>query len=279
MDSRPPLQPPSKLQAVLASRGEDVCKRVEAFLQAAPRRCVYVTSERASSYPLRRSLPGKLLLLPTSQPVLGRLDSKFGGIPYWEEPALEWRGFSFLGQVNFAELRNPPPETPREGILAVDLLPTMWDTAFRVRCYPHPRQSAAREGEPCACVAKWETRLCFREGWSLPEGDAWEAPLPDRDWDLREPWQEWTPSGYCEDSDDRCHRLFGHRSGALDEHYGFEPRPGRGDAISEYEMIWRITLDNTAGFSWGSNCVYVIIHRDDLIAGRFEQALVTGANA
>jgi hypothetical protein len=279
MDSRPPLQPPSKLQELLASRGDDVRERVEAFLQAAARRCVYVTSERASPNPLRRGLPGMLLLLPTSQPVLGRLDSKFGGVPYWEESELVWKGFSSLGQINFAELRNPPPEAPKEGILAVDLAETMWHTAFRVRWYPHPRLSAAREGEPCACRAKWETRLCFREGWSLPEGDAWETPLPEGDWDLREPWQEWIPSGYCEDSDDRCHRLFGHRSGALNEDFGFEPRSGRGDAISEYEMIWRITLDNKAGFSWGSNWLYVIIHRDDLIAGRFEQAVVTLANA
>jgi hypothetical protein len=44
-------------------------------------------------------------------------------------------------------------------------------------------------------------------------------------------------------------------------------------------MLWRITFDNTAGFHWGSNWVYVIIHPDDLLAGRLDQAVVTGANA
>jgi Domain of unknown function (DUF1963) len=279
MDRPPPIELPRDLKELLERRGGGLTQRVEAFLQRSPRRCVYVTSERVAPHPLRRGVLGKLLFLPTSQPVLGRLDSKFGGIPYWEEPDLVWKGFQFLGQVNFAEIQDAPPEAPRKGLLALDKAPLMWDTALRVRWYPDPRQSAARPAEPGACVAKWETRLCFRAGWSLPEGDAWEAPLPDKDSDLRGPWQEWEPPGYREDSHDRSHRLFGYKSAGLDEDYGFEPRPGRSDSIADYEMIWRITYDNTADFGWGSNWMYVIIHRDDLSAGRLDQAVDTGANA
>jgi hypothetical protein len=74
------------------------------------------------------------------------------------------------------------------------------------------------------------------------------------------------------------HRILGHRSSGLDEHYGFEPPPGRSRTIEEYEMLWRITFDNAAGFAWGTNWVYVIVHRDDLRAGRLDRAVVTGAN-
>ena len=43
-------------------------------------------------------------------------------------------------------------------------------------------------------------------------------------------------------------------------------------------MLWRITFDNVADFGWGTNWVYVIVHRDDLAEDRLDRALVTGAN-
>jgi hypothetical protein len=237
-----------------------------------------VTSERAASYPLKRGILGRLLSLPTSAPVLGRTESKFGGFPYWEERDLNWKGIAFLGQVNFGDIPDPPPGAPARGILAVDMVQT-WKNPFRVRWYPNPRDSAAQSGEQPSCVGRWESRLCFREGWSLPGGEAWHAPLPAGYGALWDAWLNWTPQGYLEDERNECHRLFGHKSGALDEHYGFESRENRSDSIDDYEMLWRITFDNTAGFSWGTNWVYVIIHKDDLRAGRLDQAVVTGANA
>jgi hypothetical protein len=273
------LELPRNLKDLLARRGGGLVERVEAFLESAPHRCTYATSERATRYPLHRGFVGRVLGLPTSDPVLGRCASKFGGFPYWEERDLSWDGFAFLGQVNFADIFDPPPECPKSGLLAVDLCATFFTTSFRVRWYPQPRDGAAHLGDQPNCVGRWETRLCFREGWSLPGGDAWHAPLPAGDRELWQVWNDWSPPGYLDDERELCHRLFGHRSGALDDHYGFEPPANRSESIEEYAMVWRITFDNPAGFHWGTNWVYVIIHRDDLALGRFDRCVVTGANA
>ena len=39
-----------------------------------------------------------------------------------------------------------------------------------------------------------------------------------------------------------------------------------------------LPADRAAGFAWGSNCVYVVIRRDDLRAGRLERARVVSGN-
>jgi hypothetical protein len=44
-------------------------------------------------------------------------------------------------------------------------------------------------------------------------------------------------------------------------------------------LLWRITYDNPAGFAWGTNWLYVILHADDLQVTAFEHAIVVGANA
>jgi hypothetical protein len=44
-------------------------------------------------------------------------------------------------------------------------------------------------------------------------------------------------------------------------------------------QIWRIDADAAAGFSWGTNWLYVVIHKSDLERGAFEHSLVTAANA
>jgi hypothetical protein len=75
------------------------------------------------------------------------------------------------------------------------------------------------------------------------------------------------------------HKLFGHPNKVLNEHYGFEPAPGRSKSIRDYALVWRIDCDNAAGFSWGTNWICVVIHKDDLESGAFERAVVTGANA
>jgi hypothetical protein len=40
-----------------------------------------------------------------------------------------------------------------------------------------------------------------------------------------------------------------------------------------------VDYDHQAGFAWGTNWLYVVIHRDDLARGALENAVVTGANA
>jgi hypothetical protein len=100
------------------------------------------------------------------------------------------------------------------GILAVDMYQS-WHNPFRVRWYPNPKHCAAQAGTQPMSVAKWESRLCFREGWSLPGGDAWHAPLPAGDRELWEVWNDWSPAGYPDDERNECHRLFGTRAERL----------------------------------------------------------------
>ncbi|HYO59863.1 DUF1963 domain-containing protein [Archangium sp.] len=276
---RPSLELPAELRQLLRSRSPDLVVDVERFLADAPRRCTYIRSERVADAPLRRSVVSRLLGRGSAKPVLAPLDSKFGGVPYAEEADLVWESFSFLGQINFAQVEDPAPGLPRRGLFALDFaVPDFKSGTFRVRWYAEPSEERSRVGAVHRCVGSWETRMVFSPGWSLPGGKAWHAPLPADDEDLWERWNDWAPKGFLEDERNECHRLFGHRSAGLDEHSGFEPPPGRGSAIDEYELLWRITFDNSAGFAWGTNWVYVLIHEADLAENRLDRAVVTTAN-
>ncbi|MCY1032053.1 hypothetical protein OV207_11340 [Corallococcus sp. BB11-1] len=46
-----------------------------------------------------------------------------------------------------------------------------------------------------------------------------------------------------------------------------------------YVRTERVNYDHPAGFHWGTNWVYALIHPEDLAAGRLERAVVTTANA
>jgi hypothetical protein len=274
--SPPALELTPAMRALLESRGGDLVARAERFMASAPRRCTFVTSERVSAHPTRRGWLGRALGMPRSRPVLGPLQSKFGGRPYHEEP-LDWSEAAFLGQLNFAELPSAPSGAPERGILGLDTDPTAVGV-FRLRWYASPAEDRALPKDGIPTVGKWEVRMRFHEGWSVPAGKALDPLRPEADdiavWTA---WNEWAPPGYGEPSEG-CHQILGHRSAGLDEHSGFQPRPGRSDRIEDYEMLWRITYDNAAGFHWGTNWVYVIIHRDDLASGRIGHAIVTVAN-
>ncbi|MCY1041598.1 DUF1963 domain-containing protein [Corallococcus sp. bb12-1] len=212
-----------------------------------------------------------------AQPVLGILDSKFGGAPYAEEADLRWEGFRFLGQLHFARIQDLPPELPRHGLFALDLKNRgPFSQAFRVRWYPAPSEARARSFPLPRSVGPWEARMSFESGWSLPGGRAWDAPLLAEDAELQEHWSDWDPDGFLMDElGAGVHRLGGHRSAVLDEQE--DPLPPSGH--TPYMQLWRINYDNPAGFHWGTNWVYVLIHPEDLAAGRLERAVVTSANA
>ncbi|MFT3926372.1 MAG: DUF1963 domain-containing protein [Myxococcales bacterium] len=273
----PPITLSAELEEAFAKRG--ALASVRAFLARAPRPSVYAKSERVSRAPLQRWSVTRALGFSVAEPVLGLLVSKLGGTPYLERDDRDWGAFRFLGQFNLAELPVIAlPENLRTGLLAVDCVGDNGFVGYRTRWYPAPSTERAMASAKVPCVGTWETRLHFRAGWSLPGGSDWDAALPDpKDRELWELWNEFTPPSYLEDDCD--HRLFGHRSAGLDEHYGFEPAAGRSSDIREYEMLLRISFDNPAGFHFGSNVLYVIIHRDDLAEGKLERAVVTGANA
>lgn len=275
----PPLELPDHIRALL-SKYPDGVRRVADFLAASPRPCVYMTSRRVGDRPTRRGGLGRLLGLGIAEPQLAPDRSKFGGRPYTTASDLPWRGFRFLGQINFGELPEVPNGLPDGGVLRIDedRSGSPGAGAFRVRWFPKGANDHPADPGPVDSVGKYETEMIFRTGWSLPGGKAWEQILPEGDEELWQAWNDWNPDGYLDDERQECHRLFGHRSAGLDEHYGFEPASGRSDDISEYEMLLRLTFDNDAGFAWGTNWVYVILHRDDLAGGRLDRAVVTGAN-
>ena len=43
--------------------------------------------------------------------------------------------------------------------------------------------------------------------------------------------------------------------------------------------LLRITFDNAAGFSWGTNWIYLIVPREDFGRGELDRVVVTGANS
>ncbi|MBX3188631.1 MAG: DUF1963 domain-containing protein [Labilithrix sp.] len=264
---------PEELRRMIARHGARRLREIESMLDSALRPCVLVTSARVADRPLRRSAIGRMLRLGTASPRLSLTASKFGGTPYTEAADRPWASDAvFIGQINLSEIDDLPDGVPRRGIFAIDLVGST--DGFRVRWYPSPSE---QEDDPGAvvCLGTHEASMQFRAGWTLPEGSAWEDAVPHEDEELREAWNEWAPLG---DMREECHRLFGHRSAGLDDHYGFEPPRGRTNDVTEYEMLLRITFDNAAGFSWGTNWTYVLVHRDDLAEGRLERAVVTGAN-
>jgi hypothetical protein len=54
--------------------------------------------------------------------------------------------------------------------------------------------------------------------------------------------------------------------------------PGAARALEVRRGITRLTYDHAADFHWGSNCLYVLIHRDDLHAQRLDRSVVRLAN-
>jgi hypothetical protein len=106
----------------------------------------------------------------------------------------------------------------------------------------------------------------------------WFDAVPDSDDELWEYMNDLEIPGVDVEAHGR-HELFGHAHDALNEHYGFEPPPGRSSSIRDYVLLWRIDHDDAAGFSWGTNRLYVILHVDDLRVSAFQHAIVVGANA
>lgn len=276
MDSPPhhiDLQLPPDIRSALARHGEHHVERVVRFLEQTRRPCVTIQSARVASAPLSQGMLGRFLRRPVHPPVLGALDSKLGGIPYREPKDVHpWDGWSFICQVNLAQVPRVPG-APREGLFGLDCGPL--NGGWRVRWYPSPSEEhldGAAVLPPS--FGPWETRMHFEVRWSLPQGDAWHAPVPDGDAELSELWEEWTPAGSVNSQDE--HRLFGHRAAGLDDHYGIEPGEGVSTAIQDYEQLFRMTFDNAADFGLGTNWLQVMVPSADFARGDLQRAIVVG---
>lgn len=289
----PAIVLPGELTAALDGARPGLAAEMKARLEGLRRPCVYFRGKRTGRAPLRRSRLGRLLGMRAAEPVLPPTASKLGGVPYCEEEE-EWgEHWLFIGQIDLAEATakmGPAPHPfrgPRrlEGLLRFDVhLPppsAPVQDAFRVRYFPHPDASKA-VAVHARSLGTHEASLVIEPGWSLPEGMAWAALLPEelRE-ELGEAWGygdfDWPAA--VDRGHEYDHQLLGWRSSGLDEHYGFEPPEGLSDDIADYEMLLRLTFDNEAGLSWGTNWYYLLVPAEDLARGDFRRVVVTGANS
>lgn len=274
----PPIRFPDAVRRDLEAHRRGLADETERTMAAHARPCVAITAQRVADTPLRPSVLGRLFGGRGATPTLGVLESKFGGAPYCES-AEEWDAHSFLGQIDLARATSVLPAHVGKlgGLLRIDFRAgDLSGDAFRVRWFPHASPDRAVPATPRS-VGRWETRLDFALAWTLPEGNELEAI-----WPIREPgWFEYDrfyPAGYNEDGFDEFHRLLGHKSAGLDEHYGFVPPAGCVEDLSAYESLLRITFDRVAGFAWGTNWIYLLVPRDDLARGDLRRIVATGAN-
>jgi hypothetical protein len=142
---------------------------------------------------------------------------------------------------------------------------------MRARWFKEPSAERAVAAPTAESIARWETRLVFTLGWTLPAGLALEALWPVKDIKWYE-YEAFDPPGYNGDGFDEFHRFLGHKSSGLDEPYTPED-------FSEHELLWRITFDNEAGFAWGTNWIYLLVPRADLARGDLSRVIFTGANS
>jgi len=282
--------PPQDLQALetlLARRPPDVAERIRRIVTDV-RPCVMARSARVGTTPLRGTWGSRLLGKTAPPPALSPVTSKFGGRTYAED-ASEIRHGRFLGQIDFSEAkaalsaeRFPIPDgMPDQGLLAIDMLDGALQAEegvfqARTRWYPTPDAGKCCDTSRMRSYGRFEAGIRYAGGWSL-HGLEWYAAVPEQDDELWDFMNSLEFPGI--DEDDRCHRLFGHMNEVLNEHDGCIRAPGRSASIRDYRLVWRINFDNQAGFAWGTNWLYAIIHRDDLLAGAFENVIVTVANA
>ena len=282
MTVRRPTTLTPELERLLASRPAALAAEIRRVVSDL-RPCVRVTSSRTTGVPARGSFVGRLLGRPVPEPLLLPTASKFGGVPYVEH-ALDLKGAKFIGQINFAEVSRAlaeqefprPKGMPESGVLSVDL-PQGFDSGARVRWYPDACEARAVRPTDLATVARYEAAMQFFGSWSM-RGLEWFDAVPEDDGELWDFMNDLEVAGVDEDGHGG-HKLLGHPNEALNEHYGLGPADGRSANIRDYSLLWRIDYDNAAGFSWGTNWLYVVIHADDLEKGALQNAFITGANA
>lgn len=274
---KPPPTLLPDLERLLATRPPHVADAIRrTFSDVRP--CAIVESARANKVPIRGRWLDRLRRQPPPPPVLSPTVSKFGGVPYLEsaEPVEKYR---FIGQINFAEVSEAlsregfpaPAGMPRVGLLTVYMSTTAFDG--KLYWYPAPDESKAVR-TTVKCASKYEAQLHFRGGWSL-RGLDYYGGVPKHDKEL---WNYINELEIPAVDTDYSPHLFGHTCDSLNDHYGLTPVAGRSNSIRDYALIWRIDGDSPAGLDWGSNCLYVVIHREDLARGAFENAILTGAN-
>lgn len=269
---------PARLRALLVRHGDGALARAEEFIEDVREPCVYVTSRRLTTQPLRKSNLHQLLGHSAAPPSLSMSASKFGGMPF---SAINIsKGSLFVGQINFGAMPFELPKGPREGLLEIYVDPTPADktpSGFRLRWHPRPEDAESSSWRaPPQSFGSYEAEMVMTQGYSLPSGERWASAVSSyNDAELSAEWATFTPAHYNDDLyRGDCHRLFGHRTAGLEIAEGLGGERGVVERVREHEVIMRLVADREADFAWGGKTMYVLIDKDDLNRGRMERALV-----
>ena len=126
MTPQPPRTLLPELEELLTSRPPQLADTVRRLVTDV-RPCVRLRSKRVGSKAMRGGWLDRLRGQAGPAPVLSATASKFGGVPYLEDQVV-FDGWSFLGQINFAEVTAAlqgqqfpiPPGMPAQGVLAAN---------------------------------------------------------------------------------------------------------------------------------------------------------------
>lgn len=134
----PPVRLIEPIRRDLEKLGPGRADAFERTLRDAARPCVAITSTRVGTAPLRRDPILGLFGMRAAEPVLGPLESKFGGVPYCEEEE-PWDRHRFLGQIDLARATALLPAGAPElrGLLRLDFGGELWK--WRVRWFARHR--------------------------------------------------------------------------------------------------------------------------------------------
>ena len=269
----PHVELPAKIVEALEIYGRDAGEVTRKVRQLARPQARLVT-ERVGSRPLSRGRAGRRLF-GVSPPILGPLDSKFGGSPYAEEDQVR-PGRRFFGQLNFDAM----PETHLRGLLRIDRLDKPTPAAplgVVTQWYPATPPQPERPYQVSAC--KWEASIRAEWGWSRPDDQRWFDLFPDHDdvWDM---WNEWIPEGFLEIGEG--HQLLGYAPA-----HGWPPKPVQEVATptlaptEDWRLLLRLDADPNAGFDWGRKRkgLYLFVPARDLANGDLRRVTVTSAKA
>lgn len=216
---------------------------------------------------------------------LGAQASKIGGVPLLAHtddwPRIDGRPLAAIGQINFEDLRPQLSPLPAKGVLVMFHDPGYWRGRQPLVCRWYP-DSVAEPAAPPADAPPlhrlFETALRFERSALLPSPSVEElreilgtdgAPRTHIDIEFEEAIVDWVDAqGAAVDT----HEVLPAELEALRESVGSGGLEGR-------VVLFRLSDDNEATLSFGTNNFYLHIAAEDLAEGRLDRVESASANA